>query len=103
MSASGNVLQRAARCHHKPCRALLRKRLFQPRDVLQETLAGQNEEVIAELRVLEVDLEQPVIGDRQHVAVFETFDGRGAPVVGRQESQFAHQVSGGQLDADLLD
>src|SRR5579871_3029998 len=40
-----------------PRRPLFRQRLFQPRDVLEQTLAGQDQEIVAELRVLEVDLE----------------------------------------------
>ena len=49
-------------------RFLLRESCFQPRDVflealvvLQEAVAGQDEEIIAELRILKVDFKQPFI------------------------------------------
>ena len=49
-------------------RSLLRESSFQSRDVfleplvvLQEALAGQDEEIIAELRILKVDFKQPFI------------------------------------------
>src|SRR4051812_38874147 len=77
--------------------------LLQALDVLQQPLAGQHQEVIAELRILEVDLEQPVVGDRQHLAVLDAFDRSGAPVVRREEAEFAHERSGQDLDVDLLD
>ena len=41
---------------------------FQPRNVLQQALAGQDEKVITELRILKVDLEQLFIGYGQHYA-----------------------------------
>ena len=44
-------------------RFLLCESCFQPRDVFQEALAGQDEEVIAELRILKVDFENPFIGN----------------------------------------
>jgi hypothetical protein len=49
-------------------RSLLRESSFQPRDVflealvvLQEAVAGQDEEIITELRTLKVDFKQPFI------------------------------------------
>src|SRR5262245_8255896 len=47
---------------------------LQPRDVLEQTLGAQSQEVIAELRILEVDLEQPVVGDGQHLPVLGAFE-----------------------------
>ena len=75
---------------------------FQSRDVFQQALAGQDQKVIAELRVLKVDLEQLFVGDGQHVTVLDAFDGRGSPVIGRQKTEFAHQLSRRKFDADFL-
>src|SRR6476620_3544324 len=76
---------------------------FQPRDVFQQALAGQDQEIIAELRVLKVDLEQLLIGDGQDVASLRALDGRRSPVVRRKEAEFAHQPPRRQRDADFLD
>ncbi len=83
------------RCHPWPesaARLFLCDKSFQSRDVFQQALAGQHQEVIAELRVLKVDLEQLFVGDGQHVTVLDAFDGRGSPVIGRQKTEFAHQA-----------
>src|SRR5450631_772005 len=50
-------------------RFALRDDTLQPADIFQKPLAGQNQKVIAELRVLEVDLQQLFVGDGQHVRV----------------------------------
>ena len=42
---------------------VLRDDGFGPREIFQQALAGQDKEVIAELRVLEVDLEQLFVAD----------------------------------------
>src|ERR1700757_1890946 len=62
-------------------RFLLCESCFQPRDVFlealvvfQEALAGQDEEIIAELRILKVDFKQPLIGDAQDLSVFYALD-----------------------------
>src|SRR6185312_3054769 len=60
---------------------VLRDDGFGPREILQQALAGQDKEVITELRILEVDLEQLFIADRQDAASFDTFDRRGPAVV----------------------
>src|ERR1700757_4505426 len=65
-----------------PGNLVLRDNSFEPRDVFQETLAGEDQEVIAELRILKVDLEQLFIGDRQNLSILEAFDRPRAPVVG---------------------
>ena len=49
-------------------RFLLCESCFQPRDVFQEALAGQEEQVIAELRILKVDFKQPFISYGQDLA-----------------------------------
>ena len=43
---------------------------FQSRDVFQQALAGQDQEVIAELRILKVDLEQLFVGDPEACSNF---------------------------------
>lgn len=85
------------------CDHALREGRLQPRVVLQEALAGQDQKVIAELRILEIDLEQLFVGDGQGVAVLEAFDGRRPPVFGRQETELAHEAAGRKFDADLDD
>ena len=55
---------------------VLRDDSFGPREIFQQALAGQDKEVIAELRVLEVNLEQLFIADSQDAAILETFDRR---------------------------
>src|SRR6202022_5110462 len=64
------------RCLFRAARnsALLRDFIFcdnslEPRDILQKALAGQDQEVIAELRVLKVNLEQLFIGDGEDLGV----------------------------------
>src|SRR5882757_2741517 len=76
---------------------------FQPRDVLQQALAGQDEEVIAELRILEVDFKQPFISYGQHLPVLYTFDRRGSPLIGRKEAKFTHKTSRRKFNADFRD
>jgi hypothetical protein len=53
---------------------LLCESSFWPRDVLQQTLARQDGELIAELRILEVDFKQSIISYGQHLPVVYTFD-----------------------------
>jgi hypothetical protein len=66
---------------------------FQARDVFQEALAGQDEEIIAELRILKVDFK----------AVFYALDRRGSSLIGRKEAKFSHEAPWRKLDADFLD
>ena len=73
----------AARSHGLRRDFVLRNDSVKPRDILQQALAGQDEKVIAELRVLKVDLEQLLISDGQDMAILGAFDRRRPPVVGR--------------------
>src|SRR5215475_3704947 len=91
-------------------RFLLCESCFQPRDVFlealvvfQEALAGQDEEIIAELRILKVDFKQPFISYGQDLSVFYALDRHGSSVVRRKEAKFAHDASRQKLDADFLD
>src|SRR6266404_1469121 len=54
---------------------------FQARDILQQSLRAQAQEVVAEFRILEVDFEQPVIGDGEHFPLFDAFERLRAAVV----------------------
>src|SRR3984885_12137992 len=76
---------------------VLRDDALESCDVFQQALAGQHQEVVTELRILEIDFQELLVGDREHVAVFETGHGRRALVVGREEAEFAHQPSRRQL------
>src|SRR6266567_3538162 len=76
---------------------------FEPRNVFQQALAGQDQEVIAELRVLKVDFQKLFVSDGQHVPVFDAFDRRGSSVIGRQKTKFAHQPPRWELDVNFLD
>ena len=76
---------------------------FKTRNVLNEAIAGETEKVIAELRILEVDFEQPILGDGQHLAVLDAFDRLRPSVVGREKAQFAHNAPGRKFDADFFD
>src|SRR6516165_2515688 len=92
-------------------RFLLCESCFQPRDVFQEALvvfehalAGQDEEIIAELLItLKVDFKQPFISYGQDLAVFYAFDRSGSSVIGRKKAKFSHVTSWRKLDADFLD
>ena len=76
---------------------------FQPRNVLQQALAGQDEKVITELRILKVDFEQLFISYGHHLPVLDAFDGRGSPLIGSKETKFAHETSRRKFDADFRD
>ena len=76
---------------------------FQPRDVFQEALTGQDEEVITELRILKVKFKQPFISYGQDLSVFYALDRPGSLVIGRKEAKFSHKTSWRKLDADFLD
>src|SRR5262245_44303699 len=74
---------------------------FKPRDVLQKTFAGEAEKIIAELWILEVDLQQPVIGHGQDFAILSAFDRLRPSIVRRQEAELTHETSGRDLDAEF--
>src|SRR5215470_3412924 len=80
---------------------ILRDDGFGPREIFQQALAGQDKEVIAELRILEVDLEQLFIADSQDAAILDTFDRRGPAVVEREETKLAHQTPWWKFDVDF--
>src|SRR5215469_14248271 len=91
-------------------RFLLCESSFQPRDVflealvvLQEAVAGQDKEIIAELRILKVDFKQPFISHGQDLSVFYALDRHGSSVVRRKEAKFANDASWRMLDTDFLD
>jgi hypothetical protein len=92
-------------CAAAVCRAAfsLCESCFQPRDVFLEALAGQDEEIIAELRILKVDFKQPFVSYGQDLSVFYALDRHGSSVVRRKEAKFAHDASWRMLDADFLD
>src|SRR6476660_3604626 len=66
-------------------------------------MAGQDEEIIAELRILKVDLKQPFISYGQDLSVFYALDRHGSSVVRRKEAKFAYDASWRNLDVDFLD
>src|SRR5215472_14137541 len=74
---------------------------LQTRDVLEQTLGAQPQEVIAELRILEVDFEQPVVGDGQNLPILGAFERLRTPVVGCEKTKFAYEPSGRELDAQF--
>ena len=76
---------------------------FEPRDILQQALAGQDQKVIAEFRILKVDLEQLFVGYDQYLTVLCAFDRPGPPFIGRKEAKFAHEMSRRMFDADFGD
>src|SRR4249919_1670097 len=76
---------------------------FQPRYVLEQALAGQHEEVVAELRVLKINLEQLFIRDCHDLRVFNAFDSRSPPLIWRKEAKFAHETSRRNFHVDFLD
>jgi hypothetical protein len=91
-------------------RSLLRESSFQPRDVFlealvvfQQALAGQDEKIITELRILKVDFKQPFITYGQDLSVFYALDRHGSLLIRRKEAKFAHDTSWRKLDADFLD
>src|ERR1700750_3453626 len=75
--------------------------LFKTRDILQKRFAGEAEEIIAELWILEVNFQQSVIGHRQDFAILNAFDRLRPSIVGRQEAELTHETSWRDLDAEL--
>ena len=65
---SGQGLSYVVRGRRPPQGFFLCNNSFQPRNVLEQALAGQDEKVITELRILKVDLEKLFIGYGQHYA-----------------------------------
>jgi hypothetical protein len=91
-------------------RFLLCESCFQPRDVflealvvVQEALAGQDEEIIAELRILKVDFKQPFVSYGQDLSVFYALDRHGSSVIRRKEAKFSDDASWRMDDANFLD
>src|SRR6266436_3066583 len=76
------ILMRAARSRSLLREFVLGDNCLEPRDIFQQPLAGQDQEVIAELRILEVDLQQLLIADGQHMPVLGAFDRRRTAVIG---------------------
>src|SRR5262249_21264003 len=96
VGAVGLVLYRAL-----GLRLVLIDNSLQTRDVLQQTLGAQPQEVIADLRILEVDFEQPVVGDGQHLPILGAFERLRTPVVGCEKTKFAYEPSGRELDTQF--
>ena len=92
-------------------RFLLCESCFQPRDVFQEALvvfehalAGQDEEIIAELLItLKVDFKQPFVSYGQDLSVFYALDRHGSSVIRRKEAKFSDDASWRMDDANFLD
>src|SRR5690349_15996836 len=80
--SSGHVLQ---------CRGFFRQPFLQPRDVLQQPLARELEEIKSELRVLEIELAQLFVAEREHLAISDAFERSGTPVFRREQSHFADE------------
>ena len=105
------VLSRAIRGWGLSRRFLLRESCFQPRDVFlealvvfQQTLTGEEEDVVAELLItLKVDFKQPFISYSQDLSVFYALDRSGSSLIGRKEAKFSHETPWGKLDADFFD
>jgi len=93
---------RAARSCSLLCDCALCDNSVEPRDIFQHALAGQDEKVIAELRVVKVDLEQLFVGDGQYMPFLGAFNRRCPPVIGRKETKFAHQTSRRKFDTDFF-
>src|SRR6266403_4908197 len=68
------ISMRAARSRSLLREFVLGDNCLEPRDIFQQPLAGQDQEVIAELRILEVDLQQLLIADGQHMPVLGGLD-----------------------------
>src|SRR6266852_618152 len=79
----------------------LRQHRFESRDVLQQPLGGQPQEIKAEGRVLEIQLLHLVVGDGQYRAALDAFHARGAPVLRRQQAELAEHLAGRNRDPDL--
>jgi hypothetical protein len=104
-SQKQNAQRRSTCAVHRRARRrdfVLRDDRVEPRNVLQQALTGEDEKIIAKLRILEVNLEQLLVGDGQNLAVFDTFDCRRSAVVGCQETKLAHQTSRRKFDAYFL-
>ena len=82
---------------------LLHYSAFEPREVFKQALAGQDEKVIAELRILKVEFKQPIIAYGEDLSVFYAFDRPGSSVIGRKETNFSHKTPWRNLDVDFLD
>src|SRR5260370_14972930 len=76
--------------HAARLRLVLIDNALQTRDVLQQALGAQPQEVVAELRILEVNFEQPVIGDSQHLPILAAFKRLRAPGVVSEKTKLAY-------------
>ena len=68
--------------------------------VLEQALAGEAQEIEAELRVFEAELTQLIVGDRQHAAGLEGLQCLGASVARRQEPISPTTLPGGTSRSD---
>src|SRR6267154_5670292 len=66
------------------------------------SLAGENEEVIAELGILKVNLQQFVVLDRQHLTGVDALYRRRSSIVRCQEAKLSHQTSRQNFDAESV-
>jgi len=70
--------------------------------VVEKPLARETQEVEAEFRILEIELAHLVIGDAQHFAGLQAFEGLRACVGRGHEAHLADDLALKQLDVDLL-
>src|SRR5260370_42130482 len=75
---------------------------FEPRDIFKQALAGQYQEVIAELRGLKVDFEQFFIIYLQGMPVLDAVYLIGSPGIGREKTIFSLSTYRRMLVADFL-
>src|SRR5260221_342229 len=81
--------------------ALCGQQVLSAFQIVQKSLAYEPEEIKAELRVLEIELADFVITNRQQVAAFGTFNRLGPLKTGRQQSHFSKNVTRSKLDVEL--
>src|SRR5690349_7292492 len=71
------------------------------RIVLEQALAAETQEIISEVRILEAQFQELVIGDGEHLGILDTLDGLCPTVVWSQKSQLPDHAPGPELDPDL--
>src|SRR3954468_20538301 len=71
--------------------------------VFQQALAAETQEIISEVRVLEAQFQELVVGDGEHLAVLGALHRLGPAVVGGEKSKLPDHAPGAELDPDLAD
>src|SRR5438270_11809536 len=76
--------------------------ILQAVDVLEQPPDDELEEIESELGVLEIELLDLVVTDRQQLAVFDAFERKRPLVIGRNQADFADDLTSSHFLLDLV-